>query len=1193
MEWGYKFNIKFSGLLFLSSILCPAQNDFFLTHYQPSPESYSLMQYTDCPVSYYTGVPEINIPLYEIKVGDFTLPVTLKYHASGIKISQESSKIGLGWSLHAGGEISRSIRGFDDFYGNQIHTGMSLEDDFSRRGYWMDTCSFYVGERLSRLIFPDTYNIYADPQPDGEPDVFYYNFGKFSGIFYAKRGAGQTSEQNKFILKNPEDNIFIEYQDSIGYDLPFGIFTITDTDGIKYVFANISSEKNLSQVIYEGDENDGYMCDRHSCSYYPIIPEANIINNIGDVAVSWRLSKITLPSGEEILFTYNDIQNNYYSPIAVSYKDVYPIGEPSIFVPEYNDAVVYMNMAVPKSCTIQSVNILTHEASLKSIVWPEGKIVFNSDSVVRQDIRTFQPAHSYHQDQYNAHALDNITVFSSSPSGYEPHEKIQFHHSYFGKHTTGYEANTYLKYRLRLDSISLHGRLADRFISEKCHRYIMKYDMTHDLPEKNSNFCDLWGYYTGDDREALIAPYVAQTDYYRLYKSHNNLRLSTSKFISEGSHSFDEFPRNTPNIEYRKTWTLTSLTNPLGGTTRFEYGCNEVDNEGKTEIVFTDSVQNSSFKSERAFAIPERPSDIEMTDTLIYVPFERGNIELDCTYIGGTEERTDTIVLLKLYDSEGNILLSQRGLPQDALIEHYAETLANFHLEREFNTSGFYRLSLPTNRTWIRKMEVNLTIHEAVEKEVPVFAGGLRIEKIISPISTRIFEYVNKDPVNSHNIHRSSGQINRQPSYAQPKTTLVFANGVGVIGAWYHLDNYSYPCQPLDNPHGGTQMGYSVVHVNQVDTINNITLTDSYFFHNEKEPPMRDYGDMGKDIPLNGKLLKHIIWRNGEMAKKQIYNYSTRKVASIPTVYQYGGNDTYNTTWINNDFPILTYSWSRSSPIDSVITYHTFLDSKHEITHDKEASSDSLVRHTTYLYNNEDFLISDIISSSPGERTQRLAYKYPIDLLDRDSTILAMHNHHLLSRCLQETTYTDDVPTKKHISKYYDIYPYNLAQEFNYIGRENMPDVLDVYEGNINYPADKSYYYNSKSKPVQIESRMKQSIVLLWGYNHQHIIAQINNATLQQVDSISSLDFDALANRPQPLESEWDEIQNLRNLMPQSAITIYKYAPLVGVVEEIDPNGRTTLYEYDEFNRLTGVYEKEGTNENLVQKYEYHYATEN
>lgn len=107
------------------------------------------MEYSEIPVSLYTGVPDISIPIYTIRVGNYSLPISLRYHASGIKVGQEASRIGLGWSIHAGGAISRSVRGWDDL-----------------KGYWTQTDT--IPNEDSEYIW---YSVYHD-RKDYEPDIF-------------------------------------------------------------------------------------------------------------------------------------------------------------------------------------------------------------------------------------------------------------------------------------------------------------------------------------------------------------------------------------------------------------------------------------------------------------------------------------------------------------------------------------------------------------------------------------------------------------------------------------------------------------------------------------------------------------------------------------------------------------------------------------------------------------------------------------------------------------------------------------------------------------------------------------------------------------------------------------------------------------------------------------------------------------
>jgi hypothetical protein len=66
----------------------------------PSPNAAAFQKYGEIPVSPYTGIPDISIPVYAVQFRDITIPITLSYHASGIKVNEESSQVGLGWTIN-------------------------------------------------------------------------------------------------------------------------------------------------------------------------------------------------------------------------------------------------------------------------------------------------------------------------------------------------------------------------------------------------------------------------------------------------------------------------------------------------------------------------------------------------------------------------------------------------------------------------------------------------------------------------------------------------------------------------------------------------------------------------------------------------------------------------------------------------------------------------------------------------------------------------------------------------------------------------------------------------------------------------------------------------------------------------------------------------------------------------------------
>ena len=94
--------------------LLSAQDNWVEDLVHPTPNAASLGKYGDIPVSYHTGLPNISIPLFTLQDGSLQLPISLSYHGGGIKVEETASWVGLGFSLNAGGVISRTVRNAPD-----------------------------------------------------------------------------------------------------------------------------------------------------------------------------------------------------------------------------------------------------------------------------------------------------------------------------------------------------------------------------------------------------------------------------------------------------------------------------------------------------------------------------------------------------------------------------------------------------------------------------------------------------------------------------------------------------------------------------------------------------------------------------------------------------------------------------------------------------------------------------------------------------------------------------------------------------------------------------------------------------------------------------------------------------------------------------------------------------------------------
>ncbi|RYZ69164.1 MAG: hypothetical protein EOP09_08200, partial [Proteobacteria bacterium] len=64
-----------------------------------SPEAEAIGKYGLLPVSLHTGIPNISIPLHEIKTPNLSLSFSLNYHYNGYRPTEAASWAGLGWSV--------------------------------------------------------------------------------------------------------------------------------------------------------------------------------------------------------------------------------------------------------------------------------------------------------------------------------------------------------------------------------------------------------------------------------------------------------------------------------------------------------------------------------------------------------------------------------------------------------------------------------------------------------------------------------------------------------------------------------------------------------------------------------------------------------------------------------------------------------------------------------------------------------------------------------------------------------------------------------------------------------------------------------------------------------------------------------------------------------------------------------------
>jgi len=180
-----KFMIRlFVFLLFVCATICvmDTQAQDKPKVILPSPETAALFRFQSYPVDHSTGLPQINVPLYEVKSGSLSVPIGMSYHASGRRVYDQDGAIALGWTLNAGGTISRTVYGSVDFGGYPFPHPLVTPTLSNRNDYaHFEKITHYKN---------NTDEVGVGDWKDSEYDIFSYYFGGNSGNFLFKDDNG-------------------------------------------------------------------------------------------------------------------------------------------------------------------------------------------------------------------------------------------------------------------------------------------------------------------------------------------------------------------------------------------------------------------------------------------------------------------------------------------------------------------------------------------------------------------------------------------------------------------------------------------------------------------------------------------------------------------------------------------------------------------------------------------------------------------------------------------------------------------------------------------------------------------------------------------------------------------------------------------------------------------------------------------
>jgi hypothetical protein len=302
---------------------------YFLPQVFPrSPNATAIEKYGSYQVNEFTGIPDISIPLYTIEVGGFKVPISLSYHASGIKITEAASWAGLGWSIMGGGQISRRTMGLPD-----DHIYGYLYGHMRPLGSYSKTTSdgvHYLDSAASTLC-------------DTRPDIYSYDFSGHNGKFFFDGSPGQNYKP-KFVPFAPLKLIH-------GPGKSLDNFTITDEHGNIYKFGGTGAiDTTITETEGTNQQTTGSAWK---------IASMTSQDRRDTVSYTYQADEAHPPTSDTEIFTM--IDNCVASPI-------------SFYAPSYTSSPRTIGNFVD-----------TEEKLLQQINFKNGKVVFEVDTA-RQDL---------------------------------------------------------------------------------------------------------------------------------------------------------------------------------------------------------------------------------------------------------------------------------------------------------------------------------------------------------------------------------------------------------------------------------------------------------------------------------------------------------------------------------------------------------------------------------------------------------------------------------------------------------------------------------------------------------------------------------------------------------------------------------------------------------------------------------------
>ncbi|MFC5047423.1 hypothetical protein ACFSTE_07155 [Aquimarina hainanensis] len=1118
----------------------------FPSYINNSPNASNLGKYGVFPVNLNTGIPNISIPIYTIKQGDLSLPINISYHASGIRVNDLASMVGLGWSLNAGGAIVRHVKGIPDEKAvKTIPDGEYLNLEFNKTNFNTLGDIFYKRE-------------------DSSPDIYTYNFNGIIGNFTILNGQIHDQSLNPIKIERR----FYNFE-------PY--FIITTEDGTVYRFGV--------------DLNNNSAYERTT-----IIPrECNDCGPVKNAITSWFLTEIVSKNKKDTInFKYKENLLDKGYEVSGSTVQVRTL-EGNAAMKAAVCGWQTMNYSwIPGQYTGSPYEVINYsdrnkieEKIISEISFTNGKVIFNT-TLDREDIQSLK--------------LNNIKVLNSN------NKEIlfsKFKYQYFergeGRYPTSphsYEPIGAWK-SLKLTGLSLTNS-NDSSISKN---YFFDYNSTK-MPPRTSYKQDKWGYANKNPENSYVEKQVVdiytgitdETNFYEVGEANRSsneeaMKAAILEKITYPTGGYTLFDYEANKIEHESKKIVTTKDKSYSVTGKGASYCTEhestnflsIPEDGFVSIRVSMSppiradgaaiitIKNSLGTILKTYKRPpqsEGPKGLEKAER-IYL--KKGTYEIYLREYGegsvGASECPTSYIRISWDETsiDHTKWLEDVGGLRIKSIKNFSSESNNTPMTSKHYLYTPGRLKVPLENKYFKKYNLNLNVsYQGSEGNL---FQNIKTSQVLSVSSSPLYEIsnANSNPVEYTKVTEfqtnNNGQKNGKIEYIYDSTPIVKYETLK-------------PFMKMDDP----------------SSVNPIILSwFSKFDQNNK-----DYF-----------YLKS--WAGGQLKSKYTYQGS-KIVHSIENTYEIPYDNKINYLRVANAVSP-PFSAAACSSGESITASNSFMYyyaagfhsiGKKLLTSSKETIYDTngvnpVVTEKTFRYNHPNYFLTDYIVKNSLNQTATTKTYYPnvrnelSDLSTTDKNIYQkLEQLHCIGTPIQTETYIGN--TLLHTQR-------NLYKQGSNSNTYFLKSV-QASKGVItttNPLSDRIIYhqYDTHGNPIEISKKDGTHIVYIWGYNNQYPVAKIENTTYNDIQNyVTAIKTASNEDSDRTIGTIGKEgalrlsLQTLRTVLPNAQVTSYTYDPLIGVTSMTDPRGYTIYYEYDVFNRLKQTKDQEG---NILSENQYHY----